>query len=280
MECKLSITYLLLLDKGGYVNRGRESMWGAKSPEQNAAVMSRYCIVGSEGRPFPLHLERGFTPHAARVHFHWWKIDLWARLPFWHFKTSKECFCLVWMHICTLVHIHMGSVWALKKTHAHPLAHTHTDTPILWDTPSLRCQRAELSPTCPGITINSLAESWLDPHPAKPSAKAAWRVVNWQWGQFTHRSLCSSTILFSLMWQGWEIIPLEAHLFRDLWNAVALLLSKISISANGWSTSHNFSHFKACQTLILSSFFSFFFALFFWVVQHNRGNKIVEWCGF
>lgn len=160
-------------------------------------------------------------------------------------------------HLHTLVHIHNGcfELWS-RRTHSHRQPHP------LRHSPSLLCQRAELSPTCLGITINSLAQSWLDPHPAKPSAKAAWRVVNWQWGQFTHCSLCSSTILFSLMWQGWEIMPLEAHLFRDLWNAEALVLSKISISANGWSTSHHFSHFKGCQTLTVIPPFHFFFLPF------------------
>ena len=49
--------------------------------------------------------------------------------------------------------------------------HTHTYTHPQRSSPSLLCQGAELSSTCLGITINSIAQAWLDPHPPKPSAQ-------------------------------------------------------------------------------------------------------------
>lgn len=39
-------------------------------------------------------------------------------------------------------------------------------------------------------------------------------------------------------------MPLEAHLCRDIWNAAAQLLSKISIAANGRPTRASFEPFQ------------------------------------
>lgn len=76
------------------------------------------------------------------------------------------------------------------------------------------------------------------------------------------------------MWQRGGIMPLEAHLCTDLWNATAQLLSKISVAANGWSTRASFEPFQRVGEPDWSChLYFFFFVLSSWVAQNNWEGK-------
>lgn len=114
-------------------------------------------------------------------------------------------------------HTHNVCFQALEASTTEDSAHTHVRPPR----ERLLCQGAELSSTCLGITINSIAQAWLDPHPAKPSAQhRQHRVVNRQWRQFAHRSLtfCRYAILSDVggMRNSALLKPIYTDIFRIL----------------------------------------------------------------
>lgn len=83
------------------------------------------------------------------------------------------------------------------------------------------CQRAELSSTCLGITINSIAQAWLDPYPAKPSAQlrqpGEWQIDS---GGNSHTIFSILPLSYSL-WCGREeescpLKPIYAEIFGML----------------------------------------------------------------
>ena len=142
-----------------------------------AAPRYRAQALGRERQPSPLHLRS--VSHHCRLSPSTADEKYMCVSVIWHFETlalirrnaSTRCECAHAqtptpinqrsMHTCT--HSYTYAILASKaleaKTTTRTQTHTHTHTHPQRSSPSLLCQGAELSSTCLGITINSIAQA-------------------------------------------------------------------------------------------------------------------------